>query len=135
MRLGKFKVERLDYDLVLNWTPPEGEMTRRELLAAAVRKWERLERYARRGFLVDDNGSNSCPLCQEYLYTFTDNELEERCSGCPVSRATGESMCGDTPYHLYDQACLGDQLLEAEQAAGEERLFLAGLLEELDDGD
>ena len=61
-------------------------------LRGSIRKWEMIV-----DGLIEDEGSDNCPLCQLYA-TQAAIETDTECRGCPVMTATGKNNCDDTPY-------------------------------------
>ena len=45
---------------------------------------------------------SSCALCSLFVDCYTDKG--DNCSGCPVSKRTGLSMCNDTPWSAVRNA-------------------------------
>lgn len=60
-------------------------------LRGSIRKWEKIV-----DGTDEDRGHRNCPLCALF---FDDN-----CRGCPVSDATGQCGCNDTPYEAWVDA-------------------------------
>lgn len=65
-----------------------------EALKGSIRKWEAIVA----GTGVDEGGDN-CPLCQ--LFSFSCDEGDYYCYGCPVMLKTGHDDCRTTPYYAY----------------------------------
>lgn len=63
-------------------------MNKRTLTAlqGSIEKWRQIANGT-----MADMGTDNCPLCHTFY-------REKNCRGCPVSAATGESGCVDTPY-------------------------------------
>jgi hypothetical protein len=64
-----------------------------EALRGSIAKWEAI--VAGTG---EDKGVLNCPLCQLFV-----SGEEILCKGCPVSDATGEIYCNDTPYSDWSE--------------------------------
>ena len=60
-------------------------------LRGSIKKWEGVV-----AGTTEDKGSDNCPLCQLF-----NKEWWQRCYGCPVRDATGQSFCFGTPYEVY----------------------------------
>jgi hypothetical protein len=72
-----------------------------EALEGSIKKWESI--VAGTG---EDKGTDNCPLCIKF-YDLEEPETEDNlgdpfrqqiCYGCPISIASGEIGCGNTPY-------------------------------------
>ncbi len=55
----------------------------------------------------EDQGSNDCPLCEEFLYN-RDPKVIGVCEGCPIAMKTGDTMCVGSPYFEWQQLCESD---------------------------
>lgn len=100
------------------------KMTQRALraLKLSIAHWRRLATGKRRKFESTHGGD--CALCVIYRQGLVD------CSGCPVMKKTGHSVCAKTPYHEanYNAITFGLDSLEFRMAARNELAFLRSLL-------
>jgi hypothetical protein len=98
-----------------------------DALVASVEKWRRNAQLpAKEGSIQSD----TCPLCELFN---PDNDVFDRCGGCPVRQATGERYCMDTPW--LRAALARDRVVFSESpesdwrvAAQREADFLAALV-------
>lgn len=84
-------------------------------LRGSIAKWEGIVQGT-----VKDEGPDNCPLC---LLFYNDD-----CEGCPVSEATGETCCDDSPYPIYWGIANGQRDGDPVAAAQAELDFLKSLL-------
>lgn len=92
-----------------------------KLLKRAIAHWRRMANgKSKRGELPE---GEQCALCERF-------NVAGGCGGCPVKEATGENLCGDTPYHVAWTAfkCHGKRSAAFKAAAQKELEFLQSLL-------
>lgn len=96
-------------------------------LRMSVRKWRFMARWIGvNGKALLDGGFETCALCR----LFHPSGASDFCSGCPVKRKTGSSLCHETPYLPYDKARRENAAGLALAAARDEVEFLKSLLAE-----
>jgi hypothetical protein len=67
-----------------------------EPLDYAIRLWRERLRLLKEQRIYVKTGARACPLCFRYITNIG-------CRGCPVSNATGRSLCQGSPYVDVDQ--------------------------------
>lgn len=101
----------------------EIEITEENCLPLSLAKWQvnRVET-AKAGKPIIDGANSTCACCKLYYSTDID------CRGCPISRATGRSLCDGTPYEDYHKASQQGDLGGALTANIKEERFLEDLI-------
>ena len=103
-----FTTEGHDDEIELHLTKGYDEVSDRQRVALACLKWRTVYYFSKKGFLVDENGGDTCSLCLEYS-----------CEICPLAKFTGEMDCDKTPFYEYRNAWVNDSLIRGVIASRE----------------
>ena len=102
--------------------------TTKEALDHSIEKWETIvEKLKEGGYELLNVHAPSCALCAKF-FKYSDDELTENCSGCPVYKKTGNKYCETTPYEKFSEHRIEHNL--KLMYAIQELEFLKGLKDE-----